>query len=158
MDDIYKGKTKEQQIELVYDLTLQNLSGRETDLEIYRLGIEACYNELIENLNISTRLKTECNTLPLHLERKKCPSCSQYFTTQNKLQECCTSNCRVKLFRVRNRLNNFSKKVEKILRGKFVIEQIISDSKSCPFVVHYDGKQYQSSSTRNLLNQLKKCS
>ena len=48
MDDIYKGKTSKEIIELVYDLTLQNTNGRETELEMYKLGIEACYEELCE--------------------------------------------------------------------------------------------------------------
>jgi hypothetical protein len=48
MDDIYKGKTKEEIIELVYCLTKQNLSGRETHDEIFMKGIEFCYKELCE--------------------------------------------------------------------------------------------------------------
>jgi len=48
MDDIYKGLSKEEKIEMVYDLTLQNTSGRETELQMYKLGIEACYEELCE--------------------------------------------------------------------------------------------------------------
>ena len=38
---------------------------------------------------------------------------------------------------------------------KFIIEQKISDSRNCPFVVYYDGNKYESESTRNLLTKLK---
>ncbi|MDA3854985.1 MAG: hypothetical protein PF569_01910 [Candidatus Woesearchaeota archaeon] len=51
MDDIYKDKTKEEIIDLVYTLHLQNTSGRETPDEMFRLGIEACYEELCEVCN-----------------------------------------------------------------------------------------------------------
>ena len=35
MDKIYKGKSREEKIQLVYDLTLQNTNGRETPDEMY---------------------------------------------------------------------------------------------------------------------------
>jgi hypothetical protein len=48
MDNIYKNKSKNEVIELIYDLTLQNTNGRETPEEMYKKGIEACYEELCE--------------------------------------------------------------------------------------------------------------
>lgn len=46
MDDIYKDLNREERIEMIYDLTLQNVNGRESVLEMYKLGIEACYDEM----------------------------------------------------------------------------------------------------------------
>jgi len=48
MDEIYKNKSKEELVELVYTLTLQNTNGRESNDEMYLKGIEACYEELCE--------------------------------------------------------------------------------------------------------------
>jgi len=114
------------------------------------------YNEILKTLESCKR-----NTLPLHLDRKKCLACGQYFTIKNDLQECCDSKCRVRLHRSKKRFENFNQKVEEVLRmknpkAKFIIEQKISDSKSCPFVVIYEGKRFESNSTRNLLTQLRK--
>ena len=47
MDEIYEHKNRDELIELVYNLTLQNTNGRETYDEMYKLGIKACYDELI---------------------------------------------------------------------------------------------------------------
>lgn len=60
MDDIYKGKTKEETIELVYCLTKQNLSGRETHDEIFMKGIEFCYKELCEGYTLPST-ESKCN-------------------------------------------------------------------------------------------------
>jgi hypothetical protein len=114
------------------------------------------YNAILETLH-----KSKCNALPLQLDRKKCPSCGKSFIVKNKHQECCSANCRVNLHRSKKRLENFNKQVEQILRAKnpnakFLIEQIITSSRKCPFIVHYNGIQYKSDSTRNLLSQLKK--
>ena len=49
MDKIYQGLSREEIIDLVYVLTLHNTNGRESPDEMYRLGIEAAYDELIDN-------------------------------------------------------------------------------------------------------------
>lgn len=46
IDKIYEGKTRDEIIELVYTFHLQNTNGRETHDEMFKLGIEACYDEL----------------------------------------------------------------------------------------------------------------
>ena len=46
IDKIYEGKTRDEIIELVYTFHLQNTNGRETEDEMFKLGIEACYDEL----------------------------------------------------------------------------------------------------------------
>ena len=47
MDEIYEHKNREERIELVYSFMLQNTNGRESHDEMFKLGIEACYDELI---------------------------------------------------------------------------------------------------------------
>jgi predicted nucleic acid-binding Zn ribbon protein len=113
------------------------------------------YTAILETLH-----KSKCNAMPLHLDRKRCPSCGKSFDVKNKLQECCSANCRVNLHRSKRRLEKFNKQVEQILKeensdAKFIIEQKISDSRNCPFVVYYDENKYESESTRNLLTQLR---
>ncbi len=114
------------------------------------------YNAILETL-----YKSKSNALPLHLDRKKCSSCGKSFIVKNKHQECCSANCRVNLHRSKKRLEKFNKQVEQILRAKnpdakFIIEQIITGPRECPFIVHYNGTQYKSESTRNLVSQLEK--
>ena len=41
-------KTREELVDLIYDLHLQNTDGRETPDEMFRLGIEACLEELVD--------------------------------------------------------------------------------------------------------------
>lgn len=50
IDEIYKGKTREEIIDIVYMCHLQNTNGRETHEEMFRLGIEACFDELVKNV------------------------------------------------------------------------------------------------------------
>lgn len=47
MDDIYKGKTEKDIIDIIYTLHLQNTNGRESGEEMFRLGIEAAFEELL---------------------------------------------------------------------------------------------------------------
>ena len=56
MDKIYIGKTKEEIIELIYTLTLQDTNGRETPEEMYFKGIEACFEELFEIQSASDKI------------------------------------------------------------------------------------------------------
>lgn len=93
--------------------------------------------------------------------KKQCPACGEKFTPKNQLQECCSSKCRVRLHRNRNKLKNFNQKVNDILKAKdpdakFTVEHLITSNDKCPFVVTYKGKQYKSDNTKNLLTQLKK--
>lgn len=109
--------------------------------------------------DLMTIVDAYSNGKSLHLTQKKCTACGKMFTPKNNLQECCDTKCRVRLHRAKNRLKDFNKKVEAILKAKdqeakFTVEQIISDK--CPFVVTYKGIQYKSDNTRNLLTQLKK--
>jgi hypothetical protein len=59
IDSIYKGKTREEIIQMIYDLTLQNTNGRESEDEMYMKGIEACYEELCGGLPSDT--DSNCN-------------------------------------------------------------------------------------------------
>jgi predicted nucleic acid-binding Zn ribbon protein len=98
------------------------------------------------------------NTKVLHQNSKKCPCCGKNITPK---QETCSTRCRVRLHRSRNRLKEFNQKAGAILKAKdpearFVVEQILTDKDKCPFVVIYKGHQYKSDSTRSLLTQLKK--
>ena len=113
-------------------------------------------NAILETLK---SVQSNGNVLPAN--RKQCPACSKIFTPKNNLQECCSSKCRVRLHRNKNKLKNFNQKVNDILKAKdpeakFTVEQLISSEGECPFIVDYKGMQYQSDSTRNLLTQLKK--
>lgn len=57
MDEIYQNKTREQIIELIYDMTLQNTNGRESGLDMFRKGVESCYDELFEEESSESRKK-----------------------------------------------------------------------------------------------------
>jgi hypothetical protein len=61
-----KFETKEELVEWIETMHLQNTNGRETEEEMFRLGIEAAIEELIEfNLlglhNVSKRYCVECD-------------------------------------------------------------------------------------------------
>ena len=61
MDDWYKGLNRKQTIEMIYDLNLQNANGRETALEMYKLGIEHCYDELSGGWDDKNKAERDCN-------------------------------------------------------------------------------------------------
>jgi len=112
------------------------------------------YNDLM------TIVDTYSNGEKLHSKKKQCPACGQKFIPKNQLQECCSAKCRVRLHRNRNKLKDFNQKANEILKAKdpeakFTVEQLISSDGKCPFIVDYQGKQYQSDSIRNLLTQLR---
>ena len=47
MDDIYKDKTRDEVVDLIFFFHLQNTNGRETEDEMFKLGIEAAIEELL---------------------------------------------------------------------------------------------------------------
>lgn len=134
------------QVEASKDLYLKGYE----DFKDYQL-FEAVFESLQE---------FKSNSEALHLNRKKCPACGEMFTPKNQQQEVCSGKCRTRMHRERNKLNDFNTKVAEILRvkdteAKFTVEQVLTEGSKCPFIVNYQGKQYKSDSTRNLLNQLK---
>lgn len=45
-------KSKEELVDWIYTIHLQNTNGRETHEEMFKLGIEACLEELEEHIKI----------------------------------------------------------------------------------------------------------
>lgn len=130
-----------------YEIWLEGGSGWR-DVELF--------NDVIKSLQEFKR-----NGEALHTNRKKCPACGEMFAPKNQQQEVCSGKCRTRMHRERNKLNNFNTKVAEILRvkdaeAKFTVEQVLTEGSQCPFIVNYQGEQYKSDSTRNLLTQLKK--
>ena len=116
-------------------------------------------NEKRHLVDIKTVIELLRNDPSLH--PRKCEACGKLFIPKAENQRACEDRCRVRLHRSRNQLKIFNGKVTEILRAKdpearFTVEQLISSEGKCPFIVNYNGKQYQSDSTRNLLTQLKK--
>lgn len=56
MSEIFKNKNREECIDIIYDLHLQNTNGRETNEEMFKLGIEACYDEMLEMQRIQSNI------------------------------------------------------------------------------------------------------
>ncbi|MBI9058384.1 MAG: hypothetical protein JEZ01_11535 [Labilibaculum sp.] len=118
-------------------------------------GLDSDKN-LLEETEKSIKWVNSCNGLLLQENRKKCSACGQLFDFKNKQQEFCSGKCRVRFHRVNTQMQKFNQKVKEILKNeKFLIEQIITSEGKCPFVIYYNGKTYQSSSTKSLLNQIK---
>ena len=133
----------------------------EVSKDLYLKGYEDFKDYQLFEAVLETLKEFKCNGEALRSTRKKCPACGEMFTPKNNLQECCNTKCRVRLHRAKNRLKEFNAKVNEILKGKdpeakFTVEQIIRAEGKCPFIVNYNGSQYQSDNTRNLLTQLKK--
>jgi predicted nucleic acid-binding Zn ribbon protein len=110
--------------------------------------------------DLMTIVDLHSNGEALQVNRKKCPACGEMFTPKNQQQEVCSGKCRTRMHRERNKLNDFNTKVAEILKAKdteakFTVEQVLTEGSKCPFIVNYQGEQYKSDSTRNLLNQLK---
>lgn len=137
----------EDQVKVEYEMYLEGYSG----LKDYNM-----YVSIVERLK-----EFKSNAEALQLNQKKCPACGVMFSPMNNLQEHCHPNCRVRAHRTKNRLKDFNKKVNDILKAKepdakFIVEQLITSNDKCPFVVTYKGIEYKSDNTRNLLTQLKK--
>ena len=64
MDDIYKNKSKNEIIEAIYDNCLQNTNGREDNDEMFKKGIEACYEELCEGITESNEPQAATCNIP----------------------------------------------------------------------------------------------
>lgn len=47
MSDILKNKNRKECIDIIYDLHLQNTNGRESNEDMFKLGIEVCYDEMV---------------------------------------------------------------------------------------------------------------
>lgn len=144
----------EQQIEF---MELQAEASR----DLYMKGYEDFKDYQLFEAVLETLKEFKCNSKTLHSIQKQCSACGEMFTPKNNLQECCDTKCRVRLHRAKNRLKDFNTKVNDILKAKdpeakFTVEQLIRSEGKCPFIVNYNGKQYQSDNTRNLLTQLKK--
>lgn len=105
-------------------------------------------------------LKDLCNGATLH-EKRKCHNCGSSFSPKNYHQKCCNANCRTQLHRTKKRAKNFNDRIQEIInqvspKTKFIIEQILTDSSKCPFVVYVNGNRFESESTKNLLSQIRK--
>lgn len=122
-------------------------------------------SELSEDCQINidwaeSLLKDFCNGATLH-EKRKCHNCGRSFTPKNYHQKCCSDNCRIQLHRTKKRAKVFNSKIQEIIsqihpKPKFIIEQILTDSSKCPFVVYINGNRYESKSTKSLISQIKK--
>ncbi len=122
-------------------------------------------DELSEDCQINidwaeSLLKDLCNGATLH-EKRKCHNCGASFSPTNHHQKCCNDTCRVQLHRTKKRAKVFSNKIQEIIsqinpKPKFIIEQILTDSSKCPFVVYINGNRYESESTKSLISQIKK--
>lgn len=73
MANIYKGKTKGEVIEIIYTMHLQNTNSRESDDEMFKLGIEAAIEEMSDGLQITSEEDKALNLLCVthrYLKRK----------------------------------------------------------------------------------------
>ncbi len=105
-------------------------------------------------------LKDLCNGTTLH-EKRKCHNCGTLFSPTNHHQKCCNDTCRVQLHRAKKRFKDFNNKVQEIINQKnpdigFIVEQIITNSNKCPFVVYLNGSKYESESTKSLISKIRK--
>lgn len=111
------------------------------------------YSAILDNLKL-----IQCNGLLL---RQKCMHCENSFSTTNSKQQFCTNKCRVAYFRAKNRLKDFTAKVNEVLSDKecnpkFAVGVLIVPAHECPFEIEYRGKVYKGKTVREILNKLKK--
>jgi predicted nucleic acid-binding Zn ribbon protein len=115
---------------------------------------------MLSDIEKSIKWVNSCNGATLH-EKRKCHNCGRSFIPKNYHQKCCSDNCRIQLHRAKKRAKVFNNKIQEIIsqihpKPKFIIEQILTDSSKCPFVVYINGNRFESESTKSLISQIKK--
>ncbi|MDE5419136.1 hypothetical protein L3049_14140 [Labilibaculum sp. DW002] len=116
--------------------------------------------KLLAETEKSIKWVNSCNGYSLH-EKQDCYNCGKLFTPKNQHQKCCSSNCRVQFHRAKKRLSNFNNKVQEMIdetgqETNYIIEQTITESNKCPFIVYIKGSRFESESTKSLLSEIKK--
>jgi predicted nucleic acid-binding Zn ribbon protein len=134
-----------------YDASME-LSTMEENSHHYLKDMDM-YSAILKNLRL-----LQSNDLVL---QRNCLHCKASFTTTNRKQQFCSTNCRVAYYRAKNRLKEFTASVNKILSEKgvdpkFAVGVLIVPGKDCPYEVEYKGAIYKGKSTREILTKLRK--